>query len=251
MILRRVTDAFRRQDWFTVFIETMIVVLGVFLGLQVNNWNEARQDRADETIFLHRLHDDLQHGEALTARLRDVRLRRAGILIEATDVVFERTDEPALDAEQCRVIGSSHYYNFAAPQLPSVMELISSGRMQILRDAELWAALIRFQQTREAIVLMIDLQTQGAIDLPSKYPDLIQSEALFDQKTREVQSKYQCDLAKMRQSQQFLNDLSSASDRNDAYLRDGLAPWSDQFDEVHNLVDQALGVVHPTGSLAQ
>ena len=30
MILRRITDAFRRQDWFTVFIETLIVVLGVY-----------------------------------------------------------------------------------------------------------------------------------------------------------------------------------------------------------------------------
>ncbi len=42
------TDAFRKQDWFTVFVETMIVVLGVFLGLQVNNWNAARGDRAKE-----------------------------------------------------------------------------------------------------------------------------------------------------------------------------------------------------------
>ena len=34
MILRRLTDAFRKQDWFTVGIETLIVVLGVFHGLQ-------------------------------------------------------------------------------------------------------------------------------------------------------------------------------------------------------------------------
>ena len=46
MILRRLTNAFRKQDWFTVFIETLIVVLGVFIGLQVNNWNESRQQHA-------------------------------------------------------------------------------------------------------------------------------------------------------------------------------------------------------------
>ena len=39
MILRRLTTALRKQDWFTVVIETLIVVLGVFLGLQVNNWS--------------------------------------------------------------------------------------------------------------------------------------------------------------------------------------------------------------------
>ena len=45
MILQRLATAIRKQDWFTVAIETLIVVLGVFLGLQLGNWNEARADR--------------------------------------------------------------------------------------------------------------------------------------------------------------------------------------------------------------
>jgi hypothetical protein len=44
MILRRIATAFRKQDWFTVAIETLIVIFGVFIGLQVNNWNEGRAD---------------------------------------------------------------------------------------------------------------------------------------------------------------------------------------------------------------
>lgn len=42
MIVRRITDAVRNQDWITVAVELLIVVLGVYLGLQANNWNEAR-----------------------------------------------------------------------------------------------------------------------------------------------------------------------------------------------------------------
>lgn len=60
MILRRISDAFRRQDWFTVAVETLIVVLGVFLGLQVNNWNAARSDRAREAVYLVSLAEDLR-----------------------------------------------------------------------------------------------------------------------------------------------------------------------------------------------
>ncbi len=60
MILRRIAEAYRRQDWFTVFVETMIVVLGVFLGLQVNNWNADRGDRAREASYLARLAEDLR-----------------------------------------------------------------------------------------------------------------------------------------------------------------------------------------------
>ena len=49
MILRRLTTALRKQDWVTVVIETLIVVFGVFIGLQVNNCNEARAQWAEET----------------------------------------------------------------------------------------------------------------------------------------------------------------------------------------------------------
>ena len=37
MILRRIAEALRRQDWFTVAVETPIVVFGVFIGLQADN----------------------------------------------------------------------------------------------------------------------------------------------------------------------------------------------------------------------
>jgi hypothetical protein len=55
MILRRLATAFRKQDWFTVAVETLIVVFGVFIGLQVNNWNAASQDRAREAVILEQL----------------------------------------------------------------------------------------------------------------------------------------------------------------------------------------------------
>lgn len=42
MILRRLATSIRKQDWFTVFVETLIVVFGVFIGLQLSNWNDAR-----------------------------------------------------------------------------------------------------------------------------------------------------------------------------------------------------------------
>ncbi|WP_340693950.1 hypothetical protein [Hyphomonas sp.] len=59
MILRRMTDAFRKQDWFTVVVETLIVVLGVFLGLQVNNWNTARALDVTEREYLYQLKDEI------------------------------------------------------------------------------------------------------------------------------------------------------------------------------------------------
>jgi len=73
MILRRLAAAIRRQDWFTVLVETMIVVLGVFIGLQVNNWNEARLQRSAERAFLAQLRGEIaESARVLEAQSRYV-----------------------------------------------------------------------------------------------------------------------------------------------------------------------------------
>jgi len=59
MILRRIAAAVRRQDWFTVGVEIMIVVLGVFIGIQVANWNDARIDEGRAAAYLERISLDL------------------------------------------------------------------------------------------------------------------------------------------------------------------------------------------------
>lgn len=59
MILRRLVDSLRKHDWFTVAMEVGIVVLGVFLGIEVANWNEDRQARALAASHMERLESDL------------------------------------------------------------------------------------------------------------------------------------------------------------------------------------------------
>lgn len=45
MILRRVTEHVKAQNWFAVGVDLVIVMVGVFIGIQVANWNEARIER--------------------------------------------------------------------------------------------------------------------------------------------------------------------------------------------------------------
>ena len=47
MLLRSITKHVRDQNWFAVFLDFVIVVVGVFIGLQVANWNEARVEQRE------------------------------------------------------------------------------------------------------------------------------------------------------------------------------------------------------------
>ena len=63
MAVRRFRDHIAEHNWFAVGIDVAVVVLGVFLGLQANNWNESRLDRQRGQQYRQRLIDDLDANE--------------------------------------------------------------------------------------------------------------------------------------------------------------------------------------------
>jgi hypothetical protein len=60
MILRRVIAHFRKQEWTAIALDFLIVVTGVFIGIQVSNWNEARSSSRQEGVLIAQLADDLR-----------------------------------------------------------------------------------------------------------------------------------------------------------------------------------------------
>ncbi len=59
MLLRRITKHVKDQNWLAVGIDFAIVVIGVFIGIQVANWNDARSDHNQETELLIELKNEI------------------------------------------------------------------------------------------------------------------------------------------------------------------------------------------------
>jgi len=59
MLLRRLSRHIGEQNWFAVVLDFFIVVLGVFIGVQLGNWNSARTDRAAYEDALERYRAEL------------------------------------------------------------------------------------------------------------------------------------------------------------------------------------------------
>ena len=244
MILRRLADALRQQNWFTVVLEILIVVAGIFIGLQVDDWNNFRRDRGDEQHYLNRLHDEILNAEKLSARLLDRRIERQASVFDLLDAVLVDVEQSSLTDSQCYAIGSLHYFNIVVSGLSAAEELTASGRMGILQDKELRAALGALKQAQEATNTYIRIQNLVSINLPHAYPHLISVRAYFDDDQQEVSTRTVCDLPGMRKDPSFLNDFSTNADVYDAYVRDGLSPWAEQLRLVHQLIDKNLGVRH-------
>lgn len=68
-MIRRIRAHAAKQDWFAVTVDLVIVVIGVFLGIQASNWNQDRQDRAEARELRRQIVENLKANEAdLTSR---------------------------------------------------------------------------------------------------------------------------------------------------------------------------------------
>jgi hypothetical protein len=67
MILRRVIQHLLKQEWTAIGIDFLIVVVGVFVGLQANSWNEEKSARHEYELALER------HRAEASANLDDMR----------------------------------------------------------------------------------------------------------------------------------------------------------------------------------
>lgn len=135
MILRRFMDHIRQMNWFAVGIDFLVVVIGLFIGMQVTNWNEARKDRLQEKQYLIRLKADLQdslmrnQGSINQLIVRDDKMQ---IVIDSLERGSIREEEKA-DFEQGLLL-SLHtmpiYMNRA-----TFDEIISRGHMGLIENA--------------------------------------------------------------------------------------------------------------------
>jgi hypothetical protein len=63
MLPRRITNNLKEQNWMVIWVELLVVVVGVFMGLQVDNWNESRVERNTVKTYYDRLIQDLRTNE--------------------------------------------------------------------------------------------------------------------------------------------------------------------------------------------
>ena len=52
MLFRRVRKHVKAHDWFAVGVDFVIVVIGVYIGIQVSNWNDAARTLSLEGSYV-------------------------------------------------------------------------------------------------------------------------------------------------------------------------------------------------------
>lgn len=136
MLLRRVIQHVRSQEWTAVGIDFVIVVVGVFIGIQVSNWNQARVDRDKAAAYRQRLVNELQFNahqfRQQTAYYTSVRRHGLGALASLDSQGGSMGEAFVIDAYQATQMDLSPPKRFVFDELVSagVVGLLGGNTLQ-------------------------------------------------------------------------------------------------------------------------
>jgi hypothetical protein len=137
IILRNLAHSIRRQDWFAVVIEFLIVVAGIFVGLQVTDWNERRHLRERELIYLQRMAEDVASMGAEFQQILDYGRGRSAGAMRAFRAL-ERCDAALATPDDFRIA----FAGYQVQPTPTIImrtyeEMVSSGALASMTDRQL------------------------------------------------------------------------------------------------------------------
>ncbi len=206
MLLRRVMQHVRDQNWFAVGIDLVIVVVGVFIGLQVQQWADAQRQGRLERIYTERLQAEVLSLVATRAPLVEARNRFNAALATATRALHDE-ELRALSDFECQSIAYSYAISNPTDDLATLIELQSTGQLSVFSNPRVSEALGAFLLVRARSRDSHAGINRSQLNLHLRHPELVQVTAPSEiAKSSFAYGSFRCDLDGMRASPQFRND---------------------------------------------
>jgi hypothetical protein len=135
VILRRLAQSLQAQNWTAIVIEFVLLVTGVFLGIQVSNWNAEREMRQKSALFTARLVADLKVEAWAYQYLTEYNLDVQANARRALDAL---TGEAPLSDEQFVIAAyRATQYESQDRRRATYDELVSTGTIGLITDQKL------------------------------------------------------------------------------------------------------------------
>jgi len=140
--LQRIANAFRQRHWGLLAVELLVVVTGIFIGLQVDDWNLERKQRIQDANYLTLIVNDIQIMESqLNERIgqSEERTNRMFAALRAVETCDVSDDAITAISEALTMYQVTPPMNKISATFD---EMVSSGALARLRDPEIKRAIV-------------------------------------------------------------------------------------------------------------
>lgn len=219
----------------SVFIELLVVLLGVYGAFQLERWGEERRESRNERILLEQLQNEVAIAEPLMEKQYQDHRDRISDIEEAASILIQPVGSGELNGDQCSAVLRVSIVPWTPLTLTALDEMVSSDVHSRLSDRELRTLLFSLRAQIRMMNSEMQLVRSYQRHLPDEYPELLRRGFASDG------SRYlKCNTDGMRTSERFMNHLVS----NYMRMRGVTGNLEDELEalkSVRHRLDQVLG----------
>ena len=120
--------------------EIVLVVIGILIALQINNWNETRKNNIKEVQFLERFKEDLTNSKDELVRV----IKKTELVFTSADSILKLKREeidiiPLNDFVGCIMDGTG--FTVYQTQEGTIQDIMGSGNLDLIKNNELRLAI--------------------------------------------------------------------------------------------------------------
>lgn len=198
MLFRRISQHIKDQNWTAVGLDSLIVIVGVFLGLQAQDWNQSRQENTALQSYLSSMSRNIEFD---LDRLKSLQEKRSNVLnstnyLISNAYVTEFIDRPAVQIASDAYKNLSDNESFNADQT-AFDTFKQSGLLRNIQGQDLEDLIFRYYNLAEEVASQEAVYNQALNDYLSKlsnegfeamgyvmYPLYMSDEQLIEQQSQ-------------------------------------------------------------------
>lgn len=184
--------------------EIVLVVIGILIALQINNWNETRKARIKSVEYHTRLIEDLDRTITTSRNLNETAVKVLTSIKHTIDILLSKkipdeNDKKQIDYALIWILR----FNYQFSEQSTFEEMKSNGEMGLIYNLETRNNLVNFHEYTVSIDAIFN-RLGASITNNSTFKRHIRSEV--DPETLNITNHY--DLTGMANDKEFINELS-------------------------------------------
>jgi hypothetical protein len=158
VLISRLRKSFKELNWGVLTIEMVMLILGISISLQVNEWQNKQVDRQLEQEYLARLNLDFDESEKVLRK--DIEYLRSSV--EKLVIGIKPLSKSSLTKEDhivlFKAVGQSTLIGRFAVVFGTIDELKDTGNMRLLVSKKLRISLANLYQSYQQIIRLSELR---------------------------------------------------------------------------------------------
>lgn len=169
---RRIRQRLLSENKFSKYLlyavgEIVLVVIGILIALNINNWNERRNNVKEELVILNNLKEDLKADiQGYNKSIDWLKSRQANV-----DSVVRFLENPNLTIDDAKLtywLITSGYILDYTPVYPTYTEITGSGKLSLIESEEIKRELANYKSNFDNDIRVFTSYDEGDKKIESK-----------------------------------------------------------------------------------